>query len=83
VSRKNREAVFQPEFIKDLDYWVETDRKMALRVIKLIKEILLDPFEGTGKPESLKYDLSGCWSRRLNREHRIIYRVSDRQIDFL
>jgi toxin YoeB len=56
---------------------------MALRIIKLVKEILRDPFVGTGKPEPLKYDLAGCWSRRLNKEHRIIYKVSNRQIDFL
>ncbi|MBW4472341.1 MAG: Txe/YoeB family addiction module toxin [Stenomitos rutilans HA7619-LM2] len=56
---------------------------MALRAIKLVKEILQDPFDGTGKPELLKYDLAGCWSRRLNKEHRIVYKVSDRQIDFL
>lgn len=82
-QKQNREAIFQPEFIEDLEYWVETDRKMALRIIKLVKEILRDPFEGTGKPEPLKYDLAGCWSRRLNKKDRIVYRVSDRQIDFL
>lgn len=80
---QDREAVFQPEFIEDLEYWVKTDRKMALRIFKLIREILRSPFEGTGKPEPLKYDLAGCWSRRLNKEHRIVYRVNDRQIDFL
>jgi toxin YoeB len=52
---KNREAVFQPEFIEDLRYWVETDRKLALRVFDLIEAILRDPFEGIGKPEPLKY----------------------------
>lgn len=82
-QKKNHEAVFQPEFIGDLEYWVKTDRKMALRVFKLIKEILRDPFEGLGKPEPLKHGLAGCWSRRLNKEHRIVYTVSDRQVDFL
>lgn len=82
-QKQNREAVFQPEFIEDLEYWVGTDRKMALRIIKIVKEILRDPFEGTGKPEPLRYELSGCWSRRINKEHRIVYEVSDRQIDFL
>ena len=82
-SEQKREALFQPEFIEDLEYWVGTGRKMAVRIIKLVKEILRDPFEGTGKPEPLKYDLAGCWSRRLNKEHRIVYRVSDRRIDFL
>ncbi len=81
--KQNREAVFQSEFIEDLEYWVEIDRKMALRIIKMVKEILRDPFEGSGKPEPLKYDLAGCWSRRINKEHRIVYRVSNHQIDFL
>ncbi|NEQ95191.1 MAG: Txe/YoeB family addiction module toxin [Cyanothece sp. SIO2G6] len=80
---QNREAVFQPEFIEDLEYGVNTDRKIALRIFKLIKEILRSPFEDTGKPELLKYDLAGCWSRRLNKEHRIVYTVGDRQVNFL
>ncbi|MBD2485399.1 Txe/YoeB family addiction module toxin [Planktothrix sp. FACHB-1365] len=82
-QKQNREALFQSEFIEDLEYWVEIDRKMALRIIKMVKEILRDPFEGSGKPEPLKHDLAGCWSRRLNKEHRIVYRVSNHQIDFL
>jgi toxin YoeB len=82
-KKQIREAVFQPEFIADLEYWVSTDRKMALRLVKMIKETLRDPFAGLGKPEPLKYDLAGCWSRRLNQEHRIVYTVSDRQVDFL
>lgn len=83
ASRRKREAVFQPEFIEDMEFWVKTDRKMALRLIKLVQEILRDPFEGTGKPEPLKYGLSGAWSRRLSQEHRIVYLVSDAQINFL
>jgi toxin YoeB len=45
--------------------------------------LMIDPFAGLGKPEPLKYDLAGCWSRRLNQEHRIVYTVSDRQVDVL
>jgi toxin YoeB len=82
-ERISREAVFQPEFIEDLEYWISTDRKMALRIVKLIREILRDPFEGIGKPEPLKYELSGTWSRRLDKEHRLIYLVSSDHIDFL
>ena len=78
-----REAVFQPEFIEDLRYWVETDRKFALRVFELIDAILRDPFNGVGKPEPLKYLAAGCWSRRLNQEHRIVYLVRENRIDFL
>ena len=83
LSKKARTAVFQPEFIEDLRYWVETDRKLAIRVFDLIEAILRDPFEGTGKPEPLKYLTPGAWSRRLTQEHRIVYLVRDDQIDFL
>jgi toxin YoeB len=83
LSRKRREAVFHPEFIEDLRYWAETDRKVALRVFKLIEAILRDLFEGIGKPESLKYLSPGTWSRRLTQEHRIVYLVRDDRIDFL
>jgi len=78
-----REAVFHPEFRQDLRYWIETDRKIALRAFELIESILRDPFTGIGKPESLKFMLAGCWSRRLTQEHRLVYRVSRDRIDFL
>lgn len=83
MANKDREAVFQPEFIDDLKYWVKNDRKTALRVIKLIEDILRDPFDGIGKPESLKYLAPGTWSRRITQEHRIVYLVRDERIDFL
>jgi toxin YoeB len=83
LSKKERLAVFQPEFIEDLRHWVETDRKLALRAFELIKAILRDPFEGIGKPEPLKYLTPGAWSRRLTQEHRIVYLVRDDRIDFL
>ncbi len=78
-----RDAVFQPEFREDLRFWVETDRKVALRAFKLIDAILRDPFAGIGKPEPLKYVAPGVWSRRLTQEHRMVYRVSDDRVDFL
>jgi len=80
---KKREAVFQPEFIEDLHYWVKTDRKLALRTFKLVEAILRDPYDGLGKPEPLKYLAPGCWSRRLTQEHRIVYLVREERIDFL
>ena len=83
LSKKDRIAVFQPEFIEDLRYWVETDRKQAIRAFNLIEAILRDPFDGIGKPESLKYLTPGSWSRRLTQEHRIAYLVRDDRIDFL
>ena len=83
MGSKARDAVFQPEFLEDLKYWVQTDRKTALRVISLVEAILRDPFNGIGKPEPLKYLAPGTWSRRLTREHRVVYLVRDDRIDFL
>lgn len=83
MSRKNRDAVFQREFIEDLKFWIETDRKIALRTFELIEAILRDPFSGIGKPEPLKYFAPGVWSRRLTQEHRIVYLVRGNRIDFL
>ena len=83
MSPKKREAVFQPEFLEDLRYWVETDRKLALRAFDLIEAILRDPFQGIGKPAPLRYLAPGTWSRRLTQEHRIVYLVRDDRIDFL
>ncbi len=83
MAKKDRLAVFQPEFREDLRYWVETDRKMALRILDLVEAIMSDPFSGIGKPEPLKYVASGTWSRRLTQEHRIVYLVTDTRIDFL
>jgi toxin YoeB len=79
----DRDAVFQLEFRQDLRYWVEADRKVALRAFELIEAVLRDPFSGIGKPEPLKYVLAGCWSRRITQEHRLVYRVSGSRIDFL
>ena len=78
-----REAIFHLEFRQDLRYWIETDRKIALRVFELIEAVLRDPFGGIGKPEPLKYLLAGCWSRRITQEHRLVYKVGERRIDFL
>jgi toxin YoeB len=78
-----REAVFHPEFREDLRYWVERDRKVALRVLELVEAVLREPFAGIGKPEPLKHLLAGAWSRRLTEEHRLVYLVQGNRIDFL
>ena len=78
----DRDSVFQPEFREDLRYWVEVDRKVALRALDLIESIMRDPFNGIGKPEPLKYLGPGVWSRRLTQEHRIVYKVTADHIDF-
>jgi toxin YoeB len=80
---KSREAVFQPEFREDLRYWVEHDRRIGLKAFEIIEAVQRDPFKGIGKPEPLKYLATGAWSRRLTREHRIVYLVSADRIDFL
>ncbi len=59
----------------DYLYWQKNDKKITKRINQLIKEIKRNPFEGIGKPEPLKYDLAGLWSRRIDREHRLVYRV--------
>ena len=76
-------AVFHPQFRRDLVYWIETDRNTALRAMDLVEAVMRDPFIGIGKPEPLKNVLAGAWSRRLTREHRVVYRVSESEIFFL
>jgi toxin YoeB len=78
-----RQAVFQREFLEDLRFWVQTDRRVALRALDLVEAILRAPFQGIGKPELLKYLAAGTWSRRLTQEHRIVYLVRADRIDFL
>jgi toxin YoeB len=74
---------FDPSAFDDLAWWMETDRKKALRIVKLLKEVQRNPFEGTGKPEALKHELSGCWSRRIDEEHRLVYEVQEERIRVL
>lgn len=69
--------IFAEQALEDYLYWQKSDKKLLKRVNSLIKEIQRDPFEGIGKPEPLKHALSGYWSRRINDEHRIVYRIKD------
>lgn len=62
---------------EDYLYWPKTDKKVLRRINQLIKEIQRAPFEGIGKPEPLKHNLAGYWSRRINDEHRIVYKVTE------
>ena len=70
---------FDGDVFEDLEWWVEHDRRMALRLMKLLREIQRNPYEGTGQPEPLKHELSGCWSRRINQEHRLVYQVVEEE----
>ena len=66
---------------EDLDFWRKSNNDAILRKIRtLIEAIKQSPVEGIGKPEALKYNLSGCWSRRINKEHRIIYEIFEHKI---
>jgi toxin YoeB len=78
-----RSLEFDPSAFEDLAWWVERDPKKALRLIRLIREIPSNPFGGIGKPEPLKHELEGCWSRRIDDEHRLIYRVMEGRIRIL
>lgn len=78
-----RNLEFDLAAFEDLAWWVQHDRKKALRIMRIIQEIHADPFEGIGKPEPLKYDLVGCWSRRIDQEHRLVYEVQDTKIRIL
>ena len=82
-GESERVAIFHPEFREDLEYWVKTDRKTALRLLRIMEVVMRDPFQGIGKPEPLKYLVAGISSRRLTREHRVAYRVREGRIDFL
>ena len=69
-------VIFTDSAWADYIYWQEQDRKILKRINNLIKETLRTPFEGSGKPEPLKFQLQGCWSRRITQEHRLVYKVT-------
>ncbi len=74
--------VFSTHAWEDYLYWQQTDRKTLQRINKLIQEIVRSPYEGMGKPEPLKHGLAGYWSRRIDEEHRLVYRVEADAVSF-
>jgi len=78
-----RELVFDPNALEDLEWWIRNNPRIALKILSMLKEIGKQPFEGIGKPEPLKYELSGCWSRRITAEDRIVYEVTNNKIRIL
>ena len=68
--------VFEPDGWEDYLHWQANDKAMLRKLNRLIEECLRHPFEGTGKPEPLRGDLAGFWSRRIDREHRLVYRAT-------
>ena len=83
VPAARRSALFHAAFLDDLRFWIETDRALALRVLDLVDAVLRDPLQGIGKPEPLRHQYAGCWSRRVSREHRLVYRVTPSTVEFL
>lgn len=75
--------IFSTNAWEDYLYWQQTDKSILKKINTLIKDIQRNQFEGKGKPEPLKYELSGCWSRRINTEHRLIYKIKDNDIYIL
>ncbi len=67
--------LFSNESWSDYLYWQKTDKQILKRINMLIKDIKRNPFEGIGKPEPLKHQLRGCWSRRIDAEHRLVYEI--------
>jgi len=68
---------FEPQAFADLQYWMQHQPKVAKKMMRLIEESMRDPFGGIGKPEPLKNELSGWWSKRIDGEHRMIYRIDN------
>ena len=83
MTGEPRKAVMDPHFLEDLEYWTRTDRRRALRTLRLVEATLRNPFAGPGKPEPLRGQLSGKWSRRIDQEHRLIYQVDADKVYFL
>lgn len=75
-----RVIAFHQEAFEQFSEWARTDKKLFERLNRLISETAKNPFDGIGKPEPLKADLKGFWSRRINDEHRLVYKVTDAQI---
>ena len=74
------ELVITKKALSELKYWQETKPKIYKKILNIIHKTRLEPFSGLNKPEPLRYELSGCWSKRINKEHRIVYQVVGAQL---
>ena len=79
----SRKIVFESSAFDDFNDWAKLDKKIYRKIVTLIKDIERSPFTGLGKPEALKHDLSGYWSRKINSEHRLVYKVTNESIIIL
>jgi toxin YoeB len=78
-----RDICFTPIAFEEYNDWAVENKKVQKKIAKLIEECTKNPFEGTGKPEGLKHNLKGYWSRRITNEHRLIYKVTDEMITII
>lgn len=78
------ELIYEPQFLEDIAFWKKSgNQAIQKKITQLLKSISESPFEGIGKPEPLKHELSGSWSRRINQEHRLVYEIIDQKIHLL
>jgi len=75
-----RNVAFVPKAFEDLNEWAAQDKKIYAKIVELIKDIQRNQFSGIGKPEPLKHEIKGLWSRRITDEHRLVYEVKDKEI---
>ena len=83
MTSARRQAVMDSQFLQDLEHWTRTDRRRALKTLNLVEAVLRDPWNRPGKPEALRGQLGGNLSRRIDQEHRLVYRVEGNRVFFL
>ena len=83
MNARGLELLFTDPGWRDYLFWQRTDRRMVKRINELIRDTLRSPFQGIGKPEPLRHELQGCWSRRIDSEHRLVYEVHEQQVRFI
>ena len=76
-------VVLTPQFEEDFRYWLKIDKGVLKRILRLVENIKITPFSGIGKPETLKYDLAKCWSRRINSTHHLVYKIDNQSVILL
>jgi len=72
--------LFHKQAFEDFQFWIKTDKKKTDKILKLIQEISREPLNGIGKPEPLKHELKGFWSRRIDEEHRLVYQIKENDL---
>ena len=83
LSLSENNIVFSKDALKDYRYWLKTDKKIHAKINDLIDDIIAHPFVGLGKPEPLRWLLVGCWSRRIDQQHRLVYRINNNKLEII